>query len=230
MPLHRKGSVFDAVLRRNGTAHPCGSAWLDLPGEDQGVARLSRAVGLPSGVPDILGLALRFGDPGGPRHDLLLASTGLGPVTRFMLQPRQDPLDTTYSCLLPYAGPGGPLVLAAAPAVTPRRKAEGSPGAARGRRLTFHMLVAALRGRWQEFGRLELTVRAGGEPDPPLRFDPILNPLPDLGWYPALVRLREPAYAAARWLGSKGARRVGPKGLHTGRAEETATKFGGDRR
>ena len=55
-PLHPAGTVYDALLRRTGTARRWGSAWLDEMGEDRGLVRLSRAVGLPAAVPDILGL------------------------------------------------------------------------------------------------------------------------------------------------------------------------------
>jgi hypothetical protein len=200
-PLHPEGTVYDALLRRTGTARRWGSAWLDEMGEDRGLVRLSRAVGLPAAVPDILGLALTFDGPDGARHDLLLATTGLGPVTRFVLLPRQDPFGVAYTCLLPYATPHGPVVMAATPVA-------GSPLEAA--HPTFRMLAASPGGPWLEFGRLELTARASAEPDLPLRFDPILNPLPDLGWYRALTRLREPAYAAARRLGAAASPTSGP--------------------
>ena len=142
-----------------------------------------------------------FGDPEGPRHDLLLASTGLHRITRFVLLPRQNPVRTTYTCLSPYAAPRGSVVLAAAPTPQPQPTAASPPGSDVASRLTFGMLAASPGGRWQPFGRLELAARADDEPDLPLRFDPILNPLPDLHHYPALRRLREPAYTAARRFG-----------------------------
>jgi hypothetical protein len=178
--------VWDATVRRTGTARRWGSAWLDEPGEDRGLARLSRSVGLPAALPDILGLAFTFDDPDGTRHDLLLSTAGLGRVTRFVLVPRHDPARVGYTCLFPYAAPKGPVVLAATP-VTPSA-----------RQLVFQLLAASPGGRWQPFGRLELVARTDPEPDLPVRFDPVLHPLPGLDYYPALRRLREPAYAAAR--------------------------------
>lgn len=186
-PLHPTGRAYDARVRRAGTGDRYGAPWLDRPGEDRGLARLSRAVGLPGGVPDVLGLALTFDGPDGVRHDLLLASTGLGALGRFVLRPRRDPFASAYTSLLPYASSRGPLLLAAVPAL-------GHPGPLP----AFRLLVARLAGRWREFGSLDLSERAGPDPDPPVRFDPILHPLPGLAYYPALVRLREPAYAAAR--------------------------------
>jgi hypothetical protein len=49
-------------------------------------------------------------------------------------------------------------------------------------------------------GRLTLGAALTPEDDPPIRFDPIENPVPGLTNYPAVTRLREPAYAAARRL------------------------------
>jgi hypothetical protein len=191
-PLHPRGRVLDAVVRRTGASERFGAVWLDEPGEDRGVGRLSRAVGLPAGLPDVLGLALAFETADGERHDLLLATTGLGVLTRFVLVPRRHPA-TRYTSLLPYVADGGPVVLAATPAG--RSAAVGADDPAD---LTFRLLAARPRDRWRQFATLHLTGRADREVDPPLRFDPVLNPLPGLRWSPLLARLREPAYAAAR--------------------------------
>ena len=190
-PLHPKGIVLSAVLHRTGAPQPWGAPWLDQPGEDHGVARLSRAVGLPRPLPDILGLALAFKDTTGARHDLLLASTGLGVFTRFILVPRRDPTTATYSCLLPYATPRGPVLLAAVPTQDAGIRATAGS-------LTFRILAAAPRDAWQQFGSLRITPRPNAHPDPPLRFDPVLNGLPGLGYYASLTKLREPSYAEAR--------------------------------
>jgi hypothetical protein len=197
-PLHPRGQVFDAVVRRTGTSVRFGAVWLDEPGEDRGVGRLSRAIGLPANVPDVLGLALAFETADGERHDLLLATTGLTVLTRFVLIPRRDPAVSRYTCLLPYVADRGPVVLGATPV---GRRSAGSidaPDGAAAADLTFRLLVAPPRGTWRQFATLDLTARADRETDPPLRFDPVLNPLPGLRWSPLLARLREPAYAAAR--------------------------------
>ncbi|ACU96853.1 hypothetical protein Svir_18300 [Saccharomonospora viridis DSM 43017] len=184
-PLHPRGTVYDAVLRRTGSFEPWGVEWLDLPGEDHGVVRLSRSVGLPRPLPDVLGLAFTFNGPAGDRHDLLLATTGLRPGTRFALLPRRDPFAVPYSSLLPYRAPRGLVLLAAMP----------TAGAG------FRLCAATPAGRWQGFATLELSGRTGSGPDRPIRFDPVLHPLPGLSWPPELARLREPAYAAARRTG-----------------------------
>ena len=46
-PLHPRGMLLDAVVQRTGGTVRWDTAWLDEPGENHGIARLSRAVGLP---------------------------------------------------------------------------------------------------------------------------------------------------------------------------------------
>lgn len=67
------------------------------------IGRVSKAVGLPGRLPDLIGLAWRMPpQPGAARPwDVLMASTGAGPVTRFALQPTTSWTDTTLSTLMP---------------------------------------------------------------------------------------------------------------------------------
>lgn len=185
-PLHPHGTVYDAVLHRTGSPEPWGAEWLDAPGEDRGLVRVSRSVGLPQPLPDVFGLALTFSGPAGDRHDLLLATTGLRPGARFVLLPRRDPFAVPYSSILPYRAPRGLVLLAAMPVAGPGAGAR------------FRLLTAAPAGRWQGFATLDLTGRADPAPHRPIRFDPVRYVLPGLAWPPALAQLREPAYAAAR--------------------------------
>lgn len=208
-PLHPRGVVARAVLDRTGCAGArWGVPWLDEPGADAGISRLSRASGLPAPLPDVLGLAVRI-ERGGDRHDLLLATTGLRPGLRHLLCFRRPALRSAYTSLLPYDAAGTLVVLAAVPVVRPGGAPGGGPGgqvapADVARALSvapavFRLLVARPRGPWEEFGRLTLS-RDPARPvqDEPLRFDPVRNPLPGLAHPPALRALREPAYAAAR--------------------------------
>lgn len=188
-PLHPKGVVFDAVIRRSGSRYAWGAEWLDAPGTDYGIARLSRSVGLPERLPDICGLAITFSGADGKRRDLLLATTGLAPGTRLLLVPRRDPRTSSYGSLFPYATSRGPVLLAAIPAA-----AAPEPAGV----LRFRLLAAGLTGRWREFGALEMSERSGAPADEPVRFDPVRNPLPGLRWPEPLALLREPAYAAAQ--------------------------------
>jgi hypothetical protein len=190
-PLHPEGIVYDALIRRAGSPVEWRCRWLDEPGEDVGTARLSRAIGLPAPVPDIHGLAITFTGDEGERHDLLLATTGLGRWSRFVLVPRSGAYTCPYGSLFTYRSPRGLVLLSAAPLST--RDPPEPPMTA-----SFRLQVASVTGPWHTFGTLELTAPARGLGDDPLRFDPLVYPLPGLHWPVALERLREPAYAAAR--------------------------------
>ncbi|MDP9417999.1 MAG: phosphodiesterase, partial [Actinomycetota bacterium] len=181
-----RGTVHPASLRRYGAASRWGAQWLDEPGEDHGVVRVSRSVGLPPPWPDVLGLSLRFPGSGGAMHDLLLATTGLARPTRYLLTPRRDPGAATYSCLLPYRTHAGSLVLLAA-----RPVVRGAPRP----RLVFELCIATPAGEWSPFGELTVSTE---EELPDVSFDPIRNPLPGLYLPGALARLRESAYVGAR--------------------------------
>jgi hypothetical protein len=188
-PIHSRGVLRPVRLRRWGTGRRWGAAWLDEPGTDVGTVRLSRALGLPGLLPDILGLALRIFD-GVAVHDLLLATTGRGRPGRFLLLPRRDAGRSSYTSLLPYRAPHGLVVLAAVPAAR-------EPAADPAQRLSFRLLAAPLTGAWEEFGALEAAGPLPGD-DPTLAFDPVVHPLPGLAIPPVLARIRQPAYAAAR--------------------------------
>jgi hypothetical protein len=179
-PLHPVGSVRAAVLRRTGSDGHSGVAWLDEVGEDDALVRLSRSVGLPGGLPDVFGMAMRISRDG-KDSDLLLSSTGGGPLTRFLLIPAMRLESRPLTSLLPYRSPTGPLVLAAT-----------SRGAD-----SFALSWAVGRSPWHPFASLELGHHVGsGNED--LSFDPVLNPLPGLEQYDLVRRLREPSYRAAR--------------------------------
>lgn len=185
-PLHPHGSVVPVRLARAGLQPGLGVPWLDEPGVDTGVARFSRSVGLPSGLPDILGLGIRFEQPDGP-GDLLLASTGRRPILRSLLVPRFTALSATYGSLFPYETPRGKVVFAAWPTTV----ASHTPAA-------FSVAVASPVGAWREFGRLELAALPGSSSDQSVDLDPVVHPLPGLRLARGFAALREPAYSSAR--------------------------------
>src|SRR3954470_19691972 len=115
-PLHPRGVVLRATVHRYGNDERFGVPWLDEPGTDPALVRFSRGGGLPEALPDVLGIALRV-DPDSHPGDLLFATTGRGPVGRFLLRPRRAGTlaAATYSTLQPYRTPTGPVVLAATP-------------------------------------------------------------------------------------------------------------------
>jgi hypothetical protein len=89
-PLHPHGVALTGTLTPGAGRVASGLAWLDgLDAPLDVDARFSRGGGLPPALPDVLGLALRIPGDDGATVDVLLASTGLSPVGRFLLAPRR---------------------------------------------------------------------------------------------------------------------------------------------
>ena len=181
--LHPQGGVRQGLVLRQGCGARTGVPWINEPGADRVLLRLSRATGLPKFVPDILGLALRVPCEGGSHGDLLLATAGAGAVGRFIVRPTRRP-GRPYGSLMPYRSPTGPLLLAAFPLADDGTR--------------FELACSALRGAWSPFGVLE--VRSGWDDalDAPLSFDPVLNEVPGLHSYSWAAQLRRFSYAASR--------------------------------
>jgi hypothetical protein len=186
-PLHPTGRLRRATITRTGAAARSGVPWLDEPGRDDVLVRESRGIGLPDALPDIHGLALRW-ELDGSVADVLLANTGLGRLSRYLLTPTRKAHGRPLTSLLPYRSPRGALLLAAVPT------------SERG----YDLRWAGPLGPWQTFGTLEL-----GEPlgdDTRVSFDPVVNVVPGLRSYGWVQRLREPAYWAARRRTNRSAR------------------------
>jgi hypothetical protein len=180
-PLHPRGRLTRGTVTRTGLTEPVGTPWLDEPGSDEVVVRLSRSVGLPAGLPDILGLAVRIPLAPGRVADLLFSTTGRGRVSRFLLVPRRSRA-AGFGTLLPYrTGRGRTVLLAAWPADDT------------GDRLILG--VSGLSGDWHEFGQLVISDESL---DTDVSFDPVLNSLPGLDFPDWVTRLREGAYSASR--------------------------------
>ncbi len=182
--LHPRGRVVPGVLRRQSSSPASGVAWLDEVATDQVLVRFSRSIGLPTPLPDILGLALRVPSVEGRPGDLLLASTGIGRVGRFLLRPARRYADATYSCLFPYRTTSGPVLLAA------------FPTADRVGQLT--LAWSRPTGTWLPFATLEVATASLDGTDPEVSFDPVLNVVPGLAPYGWAAELRQYAYGASR--------------------------------
>jgi hypothetical protein len=194
-PMHPRGAVLDGVLEHGGTPG-WGVAWLDEPGTGPVLVRYSRGAGLPAPLPDLLGLAVRVPDSERP-IDLLLTTTGRGPLLRWVPLLRRDAA-VPYTSIMGYRSDAGTLRLAALPEF---RSAPSEPeafaAAVRDRSLAFTLAAARGGQRWRPFGRLVLT--APREPlDPDVRFDAVRHPPPGLAADGPLARFRAPAYARAR--------------------------------
>ncbi len=198
-PLHPRGDLVTGRLTRRGLAVPVGVLWLDEPGVDDVLVRRSRAVGLPEGFPDIHGLAVRVPLAGGGHGDLLLAMTGSGRLSRFVLTVGRTPYSRPLTTLLPYRTPAGPRLIRAVACDAQ----------------SYRLAVAAPGGAWLELGLLELAATSG--PDPTLSFDPVRHPIPGLETYEWVRRLREPAYATARRSRHQDDERAAP-GIGTARS------------
>jgi hypothetical protein len=198
-PIHAAGSVLRGHIQWLDGAAPAGIAWIDeAPAEPVPViARLSRSVGLPPALPDIIGLALRVDADGRPA-DIELASTGIGVPTRFLLTPHRSASRATLGTLFPYRGARGPVLLCAR-TIAPRMLPAGGDALAdaliRGWRVRlFH---ATPLGKWHGFA--DVTLRLHEEQsDTDLRFDAVRRALPGAGTYDWVRAVRQPSYRLAQ--------------------------------
>ncbi len=195
--FHPRGAVFSAIWHAAADPGPLrGSPLLD--GDHPAYLRLSHGIGLPPGVPDILGWAIKVLDVHGPGHDqdLLLASTGDGAVGRHLLRPARDLATTTHSSLLRYAvaGAGRSTVVArGTPGSDPLPYAEvARPDAALPH---YEVRLGGVDGP------LLATVEVGGRAPErvaaALRFDP-WHTGPELRPVGMLNALRAPTYTASQ--------------------------------
>ena len=115
--IHAKGAGFRATVSLLPAAGWLAIPLADGPTERAGCVRLSRAIGLPDALPDVLGFALRIfdADGAGGVQDLLLSSSGTRPVLRHALTAKRDPLHSTYSSITPFSVGDRRLLVAAFP-------------------------------------------------------------------------------------------------------------------
>lgn len=212
--------VFEraAKLRRRRVFHPHGvllrGRWWEGDGApDRPVtARLSKGIGTPSAVPDLLGLAIRVEDGARP-WDLTLVSAGPGALGRAVLWPGTDWSTARYSSIVPYRTPTGLRWLEARFDESARHTdaAIGSvPEMVAHDPLTLTVEAVGPRGRRESMGRARFD---HAEPDATHpAFDPMASPPPGLRLYPSwLSKVRELAYHGSRVGRDRGGRdRRGP--------------------
>lgn len=204
------GAVFGGLSRLRGrrAMHPVGvvrtatlavpaatslpAPWRALDGA-QGIVRFSKSVGFPGRVPDILGIALRFGE-----QDLLLASAGGdAPVLQHLLVPTTGFDRRLFSSLLlHHVGEG--LAVIRARIEQPLPEAATSLDAVRlPTSISIELTAAGVRGTARPLGTVLVGAVIEEEAAKQVRFDAWRA---GGGLRPAgpLQRMRAAAYAASR--------------------------------
>jgi hypothetical protein len=187
--FHPRGEGFEIEIEIDRPLHRYdGIPLLSERGTHSGVARLSRAVGFPAPLPDLLGLAFRIDVQGGPQ-DFLLISSARAPGLRHLLLPSRGGFSSnTYSSILPYRINDELRLVGAAPL---------GP-------LEYELRVAALNGPWEPFGRLRLRAALDPETTENLRLNP-WNTLPGVKPVGPMNGLRRSSYAGSqRGRGARG--------------------------
>lgn len=223
-PLHPRGLVLDATLVLHGTPRYWGVPFLDDRAELQGQVRLSRAVGLPPALPDILGLALRWrqsraGDAKPEATaELLLATTGSSLLGRHLLRPAARWSPAFYGSLLTYRTGDRRVLLGAVARHSPDIPADLSAlvRAVERRPLLLDLVVATEFGAWERFGELRLRLPARNEGRRPARFNPDRHLIEGLAPAGLLQQVRGPTYTAVQRV----ARRAGAARLERRRHPE----------
>lgn len=201
-PVHPKGVVLTGTLTWNtpGPNARAGISWIDeSSGSQPVVARVSRSIGLPDVLPDIIGLAFRVQTASGPA-DIELASTGFGFPSRFWLLPHRSASRARLGTLFPYEGVYGPILLCARtrhPLDLPAGTADVAATLSE-RDWLLDVYFASPRSKWRPFARLRLSRPPGVAIDTAQRFDAVRYPLPGAGTYEWSRRLREPSYRLAQ--------------------------------
>ncbi|WP_232835394.1 hypothetical protein [Actinocorallia populi] len=192
--FHNAGNIYVATLTidrgdflRGETEHRTYEA----------VARFSRALALPGGLPDILGIALHI-PTGEGMIDLLFATTGRRPGMRHVLLPRRSFTSGAYTTLLPYSIKGRTALLGLFPQGHRRIPARLGPldEAIAAAPLSFRLASASLLGRWRPHGTLRVHTPWAGEDLG--AFDPELHNVPELHPTGPFQTFRRKAYQGSR--------------------------------
>jgi hypothetical protein len=167
------------------------------------LARVSKAIGVPGGLPDLIGLAWRMPPRASSTRpwDVLMVSAGAGLLTRFALRPTTSWAGTTLSTLMPLRRPDGWWWLKAelATPLGSRLSLDAVREAISSQGIVFDVQQAHGTGSFEPLAELSLTAVIPTDPDHDVSFDPTRNTAPDVGLGPAwLTRLRERAYLRSR--------------------------------
>lgn len=178
--VHPQGVGFAGELRVERTLPGHAAVPLLRAGERRAViARLSRSVGLPEPLPDLLGLTLRIEDGHGAGQDLDLAlitsADGLG---HFLLLPTLSGfLGRPFSSVMLYEIAGRKRLFGALPVTAPAdvpgsRSVEQLLETAARDELRWQLAVAEPRGSFCPFGEISLRDRLPDEEVDSIAFNP----------------------------------------------------------
>lgn len=179
--FHPVGGVYEAELVLSSDDVPLAEG----PGPHRAIVRFSKGVGLPGPLPDVHGLAIKIPDAWGrgADQDLLLVTSGHGPLGRHVLRPATSGSTGRFSSILPYEYAGRTLLFGAC--------RDGVSDVDMGAK--FGIEVATGAGAWHRIGTLTIGSRYDGE----VSFDP-WNSSPGLVPTGMLNALRRAAYQGSR--------------------------------
>jgi hypothetical protein len=175
-----------------------------LPIEDaEIIGRLSKAIGIPGRLPDLIGLAWRMPPRETEREpwDVLMVSAGSGSLTRFALRPTLSWTGTSLSTLMPLRRDDGSWWVKAAMiteigsglSLDEVRRTITREG------IVFDVQQAHGSESFEPLARLSFTTVIPTDADHDVSFDPTRNSPPDVELGPAwLTVLRERAYRRSR--------------------------------
>jgi hypothetical protein len=230
--VHPDGVSYRARLAMDGAAHaPAASELLSTPAERPAIVRVSRSLGLPRPLPDLLGMSIRVPDAYGPgRHqDFLLVTSIDLPVLHHVFLPAADAQQRPFSSSLPYRAGDRTFLIGIVPdPSSPRLGGDDefdrlARAAATGS-LRFQLAVAPLEGRFRRVGVLHLESLLPPSLDA-LRFNPF-NTGGGLEPTGVLNRLRDYAYP----LSQQAWGRAGERAHAQRRAEAELRAISGPRR
>lgn len=194
--FHPRGALFDGTADFD-TPRAGSARWPLSSGDTVPIrARMSRGIGTPGPLPDILGLAVRLSLPDGP-WDLLLATAYV--PARIALAPARSWSSANYSTLAAYRwlGDASPRWIVATPE---GGQPNGPPSIDDlSAPLSFAVHLASARGEPLQVGTFRLTQRVPRKDSAQPSFDPVLNcPAGVEMWPPWLAGIRRLAYAGSR--------------------------------
>ena len=167
------------------------------------VARVSKAIGVPGGLPDLIGLAWRMPpkDGEGTPWDVLTVSAGSGRLTRFALRPTLSWTGTTTSTLMPLRRADGwwwvtaELTTDVGPGLSLNAVRDGIADGG----MAFDVRQAHGSGPFRPLAHITLTRAIPTDDEHDVSFDPTRNTRDGVGLGPEwLTDLRERAYLRSR--------------------------------